>query len=456
MKKTRRWTIAQIMIPGFAALILLGGLVLMLPVCNKNGAWLNFTDALFTACTCVCVTGLTTVTPAVQFTVFGKLVLLFLIQIGGLGILVCTMYFMVLLGRRVSINARVLLKNRFSTDSLGGMVRLLRYVVEGTLLVEVLGSIGYAVRFIPRYGIGKGICFSIFHAVSAFCNAGVDLLGGNSLSNYANDLWMLLVTTLLIVSGGLGFLVWKDLGLLGRRIFREHVRPGTAVRRMRLHTKLTLIMTGVLLLGGTLFFALAEWANPETLGKMGIGGKWMSAFFQSVTTRTAGFYSIPQAALTEGSKFFACILMFIGGSPVGTAGGIKTVTLAVVALTCWSILKGHPDTECFHRKVAAETVRTAVLVMCVGLLLVLGGTVALSLLEPELALIDALFEVASSVATVGLTADVTPGLGTAAKWLIIFLMYMGRIGPVTIPLVIASKLGKNGNWALPEEHVVVG
>ena len=267
---------------------------------------------------------------------------------------------------------------------------------------------------------------------------------------------MLLVVSLLVIIGGLGYLVWKDLTVALQKIRKKELGLRKAIEKLQLHTKLTLIMTAGLLLFGMIFFVAAEWNNGKTMGNLSVGDKLLTGFFQSMTVRTAGFYTISQASLRESSKLAACMLMFIGGSPVGTAGGVKTVTMAVLALTCWSIMKGRTETSCFKRRIADETVRTAMLVMSVSLVLTLVGTMILSLLEPGIPLISALYEVTSAVATVGLTADVTPFLGAPAKLLVILLMYMGRIGPITIPLVIASKLGKKGQPLYPEEHVVVG
>ncbi len=455
--RQKRWNSLQIMVPGFMSVILLGAFLLMLPVCNANGQWLNFTDALFTACTCVCVTGLVTVVPAVQFALPGKLVLLVLIQIGGWGVIVCGLWILVLLKRRISLNARVIIHDYFNLDTMSGMVRMLIYVVKGSLLVEGVGALCYAFLFVPRYGLLRGLWYSVFHAVSAFCNAGVDILGTVSLAEYAGNPWINLVTMALIVIGGLGFMVWREICGLIKKLWHRKAPWKKALRAVGLHARVVLLMTVFLILAGALFFFGAEYGNPETLGPLPLWQKGMAALFQSVTTRTAGFYTVSQAGLREASKFVSCILMFIGGSPASTAGGVKTVTVAVLILTCWSILKGHTDTECLKRKVAATTVRMAIAVYAMGMTMVLAGTVIISLLEPGLELIDILYEVISATATVGLTADVTPGLSTASKYVIIFLMYVGRIGPVTLPMLMAAKLGKkNDKRTLPEEHIVVG
>lgn len=453
----KRWTSLQIMVPGFLGIILLGALLLMLPVCNASGQWLNFTDALFTACTCVCVTGLVTVVPAAQFTLLGKIVMLFLIQIGGWGVIVCAMWFLVLLKRRITLNARVIIRDYFNMDTMSGLVRMLIYVVKASLVVEGAGAVCYALYFVPHYGLLRGCWYGIFHSVSAFCNAGIDILGDSSLALFRENIWMNLVTMVLIVLGGLGFMVWRDLTGFLKKIFIKKESLKKAVRETHLQTKLVVVMTVTLLAVGTLLIFAVEHDNPKTLGDLPLGKKWLAALFQSVTTRTAGFFTISQGDLREAAKLISCILMFIGGSPVGTAGGVKTVTVAVLALTCWSILKGHRDTECFQRKIAASTVRMAVVVFAVGLMLTLTGTILIAVLEPQVSAMEGLYEVVSATATVGLTAGITPGLSTPGKYLIILLMYLGRIGPITLPMMMAAKLGKkNDKRTLPEEHIVVG
>lgn len=456
-RRKKRWTSLQIIVPGFLGIILLGALFLMFPVCNADGRWLNFTDALFTSCTCVCVTGLTTVVPAVQFALPGKIVMLFLIQIGGWGVIVCAMWFLVLLKRRISLHARVIIRDYFNMDTMSGLVRMLIYVVKSSIVVESVGAVCYALYFVPRYGFWRGCWYGGFHSVSAFCNAGIDILGDSSLTAFRGNIWINLVTMALIILGGLGFMVWRDLANFLKKIFVKRETWKKAARETKLQTKLVGMMTAGLLVAGTLLIFGLEHDNPETLGSLPLGEKWLAALFQSVTTRTAGFFTISQSGLREATKLLCCILMFIGGSPVGTAGGVKTVTVAVLLLTCWSIMKGHRDTECFHRKVADSTVRMAVVVFAVGLMLTMAGTIAISALEPGVSAMDGLYEVVSATATVGLTTGITPGLSAPGKYVIIFLMYLGRIGPITLPMMMAAKLGKkNVKRTLPEEHIVVG
>lgn len=449
-------TASQIMVAGFAIAILLGGVLLALPVCNADGHWLNYVDALFTSCSAVCVTGLVTIVPATQFTLLGKLILLLLIQMGGLGIIVCTMGAFLILRRQITIRSRVLIQENFNLNTMTGLVELLIYVIRGTFLVEGMGALLYALQFVPEYGFFRGLWYAVFHSVSAFCNAGIDILGETSLLAYQKNPLVNLTTVFLIVTSGLGFLVWQDLTRMVKRIVRGEAGLGRSLQKMRLHTKLAVSVTLVLILGGTAAFFCLEYSNPETLGNLSFGQKWLAALFQSVTTRTAGFFTIPQNVFREQSKLVSCVLMFIGGSPGGTAGGIKTVTLAVLLLTCGSVLTGNADTECFHRKIPAANVRTGFSVFTVAFLATLLGTGIIMTTE-HTGLMPALYEVTSAVATVGLSEGLTPLLSAAGKLVIILLMYMGRLSPVTLALLFAGKsAGRKNVRKLAEERVMVG
>lgn len=445
---------SQIMMAGFAAAIFFGGFLLSLPVCNADGQWLNYLDALFTSCTAVCVTGLVTIVPGTQFSLLGKVVLLLLIQLGGLGIIVCTMGVFLILKKQITIRDRVVIQEGFNLNTMSGLVVMLRYVIRGTFLVEGVGALCYSIQFVPEFGLLRGIWYSVFHSVSAFCNAGIDLLGETSLEVYQTNPLVNVTTMALIVVSGIGFIVWQDVVLTLKRILE--CRGRRCLQRMKLQSKLAILMTLVLLLGGALAVFCMEFSNPDTLGSLSLGEKWMAAMFQSVTTRTAGFFTIPQGLFREQTKLLSCILMFIGGSPGGTAGGVKTTTVAILLMTCWSVLKGTEDTECFRRKVLATTVRTAFAIFTVAFLAVMIGTMAIVSIE-QVPLIDGLYEVVSAVGTVGLTTGITPGLHWASKLIIILLMYLGRIGPVTMAILFASKLGKRKNGRkLPEERVMVG
>ena len=310
-KRSIRWNTMGILVGGFLAVILAGAVLLWLPVSNQKP--ITFLDALFTATTSVCVTGLVTVTPATQFTLFGKVVLLILIQIGGLGVIACATAFFIILKRKITIKERVLIQETYNMDSIGGMVGLVKRILTGTLLVEAAGALLYAVQFIPEYGPVKGAGYALFHSISAFCNAGIDILGDSSLAKYALNPLVNITTMLLIVLGGLGFPVWYDVIENGKRIHRHEVPKRWWFTRLKLHSKLAIVTTAVLLGIGTLLTLVLEYQNPETIGQMSFGGKLMTSLFQSVTTRTAGFFTIPQASMHEETRFVCMILMFIGG-----------------------------------------------------------------------------------------------------------------------------------------------
>ncbi len=452
----RHMTASQIMVAGFAVTILSGGVLLSLPLCNADGRWLNYVDALFTSCTAVCVTGLMTVVPSAQFTLFGKVVLLLLIQVGGLGIIVCMMGALLILRRQITVRSRVLIQESFNINTMTGLVALLIYVIRGTFLAESIGAALYAIQFVPEYGLLRGIWYAVFHSVSAFCNAGIDLLGDTSFQAYQTNPLINFTTVFLIIVSGLGFLVWQDLGMMAKRIILGGMTVRRSVQRLRLHTKLAVSVTLILILGGTAGFFCLEYTNPETLGGLSLGQKWMAALFQSVTTRTAGFFTVPQNAFHEQSKLLSCVLMFIGGSPGGTAGGVKTVTVAVLLLTCGSVLAGNEDTECFHRKIPASSVRTGFSVFCAAFLATLTGA-GLIMITERVDLMPALYETVSAVATVGLSEGLTPLLSVPGKLIIIFLMYMGRISPVTLVLLFAGRsAGRKNARKLAEERIMVG
>ena len=454
--KKRHLTSFQVIILGFAGVILFGALILMLPISSAQAIITPFHKALFTSTSAVCVTGLAVLDTGSYWSVFGQTVIMFLIQIGGLGVITTATAVFILSGRKISIMQRSTMQNAISAPKVGGIVRLMSFILKGTLLIELIGALFMMPVFCHDFGL-RGIWMSIFHSVSAFCNAGVDLLGDSSFAMYANDVLINTVTAFLIIAGGIGFMVWRELVAFIKKAAKKETGIRQGLRKLSLHTKLVLLMTISLLLGGTLFFFIVEYNNPNTLGSMGFFQKLMASFFQSVTTRTAGFFTVPQDQLREVSRLFSCFLMYIGGSPVGTAGGVKTVTVAVVLLSCGSILAGHEDTECFRRCIPMNIVRTALSVCIGGLLLVLVGTLALMVAEPEATIMQATYEVVSATATVGLTAGLTPKLHIAGKFIIIALMYMGRIGPITIPLMIAGSIKRrNEKRRLPEEHIMVG
>lgn len=455
-RKNIRWNTLRITAVGFFGIILIGGVLLYLPVSNTQP--IAFMDALFTSVTSVCVTGLVTVTPASQFTLFGKAVLLLLIQIGGLGVIACATLFFFLLRRRITLRERVMLQESYGADRLGGIVKMVRKIILGTLAVEGLGAILYGLQFVPEYGLAKGIWYSIFHAVSAFCNAGIDILGENSLADYAVNPIINITTILLIILSGIGFSVWFDVLDNGKKLFHREVPGKWWFTRLRLHSKLALLMTLFLIIAGTVFVLCAEYGNPETIGGMSFGEKLLASLFQSVTTRTAGFYTFSQGAMHDESKLFCAILMFIGGSPGGTAGGTKTTTFAMLFLACLTFVRGGNDTECMGRRISVANFRTGFCVVMVAFSVFITGTIAILAMEPDgIPMIDVVYEAASAVGTVGLTADLTPHLGRASQMVIMVMMYIGRLGPLTLALTFAGKTHPRDKVRrLPQEKIMVG
>lgn len=458
MKKKRniRWNTLRVMAAGFLGVILLGAVLLYLPVSNTRP--IAFMDALFTAVTSVCVTGLVTVVPAAQFTLFGKVVLLVLIQIGGLGVIACATLFLFLLNRKITIQERVVLKEAYGAERLGGIVKLVRKVILGTFAVEGIGALMYACQFIPEYGFFRGIGYSVFHAVSAFCNAGIDILGSSSLLNYVANPIINVTTVLLVILSGIGFTVWFDIIGNGRRMVRGEVPRRWWFTRLRLQSKLAVIMTVILIFAGTAFVFLAEYRNPETIGELSLGQKLMASMFQSVTTRTAGFCTVSQAALHTESKLFCAVLMFIGGSPGGTAGGVKTTTFAMLFLACLTFVRGGNDTECMGKRITVANFRTGFAVVMVAFAVFITGTIAILFLEPDSILLEnVIYETASAVGTVGLTADLTPRLCRASQVVLMVMMYIGRLGPLTMALMFAGKTHPRDRIrSLPEERIMVG
>lgn len=445
----------QILALGFLGTILLGGALLSLPICNKRPIFLM--DALFTAATAVCVTGLVTVVPAAQFTMVGKAVLLILIQIGGLGIIACGIGFLVILRRRISVRERVIIQEAYGMDKISGMIAFVLQILKATFIIEGIGAILYAIQFIPEYGFLKGMWYSIFHSVSAFCNAGIDILGSNSFIDYVNNPLINFTTMFLIVVSGIGFTVLCDV-IQNCKIVKERKQDSKRIfSKLTLHSKLALTMTVLLIVSGTVAVFLLEYNNPETIGNMSFGNKIMASVFHSVSTRTAGFATVSQAGLRPGTKFITTIFMFIGGSPGGTAGGVKTTTVAMLLLTCMNVIYGKRDTECFGRKIPEESMRTGFSVVMMAFGFLLTGLTLLTVFEPGVDFLSLLYEAVSAIGTVGLTADVTPSLSSAGKIVIMALMYIGRIGPVTVALVFGTKKNmKERIRKLPEQRIMVG
>ena len=413
----------------FAVIILLGTFLLTLPIASRSGQRCPFLPALFTATSATCVTGLTPFDTYTQWSGFGQGVLLVLIEIGGLGFMSMATLFIFLLRKRIGLKQRLVMAQALSLNDMDGVVRLQRTVLFGSLGIEGIGALILTLYFWPQYGFARALWLGVFHAVSAFCNAGFDIFGflepGASLAAFQNDPVVLLTLGALVILGGLGFLVWEEIA--ERKPFR----------RMTVYTRLVLCTTLALLLGGWAVTCLLEWNNPETLGNMGVGGKLLGGFFQSGTLRTAGFAAIDQAALTDGGKAASMLFMLIGGSSGSTAGGLKTVTFVVLLLFLWSRLRGRSTVCAFERTIPDSQVLDAMTIAMTMVLLAFFGAVFICATSP-VPFVNALYESISALATVGLTAGTTLQLSVPAQCLIILYMYFGRVGVLTISLGFLS------------------
>ncbi len=409
----------------------------MLPASSAGGEWTSFIDALFTAASSVCVTGLVVVDTFSYWSVFGQAVILILIQVGGLGVITVVSTLVLISQKKLSLSGRLTLRDAMNLNSLPGLIKFLSRVVWGTLIAESIGAVLYMLRFVPRFGMARGIWVSVFTAISAFCNAGMDILGPDSLTPYRDDPMVLSVTMALIVAGGLGFVVWFD--ICGKTLFgiKRKFSPAQIARRFSEHTKIVLAATCVLIVGGTAVILAAEYNNPQTIGNMPLPLKIVNSLFESVTCRTAGFSTLSQTTVTDITCIAAYFLMFIGGSPIGTAGGIKTTTLYLAMRNITSYLHGQDRVVVFKRSVNAEQMKKASVIVEVSLISVLALTLLLIATNP-IGFQDGLFEVISACATVGLTRDTTAELNTAGKLIVTFAMYLGRIGPISMALFLTG------------------
>ncbi len=445
----RRLRPERVMALGFLCLIILGGLLLALPSASAAGESIGLGNGLFTATSAVCVTGLVTVDTGTTFSLFGQIVLLCLFQVGGLGFMIFATLIMAALGRRITLQDRMLIRESMNIATLSGLVRLTAWYGLLAAGIEAFGALLLATRFVPLWGWSKGLWYSIWHAVSAFCNAGFDLFGSfGSLTGFADDPVVLLTVATLIILGGIGFAVMLD--LLNHRF---------CFSKLTLHTRIVLVMTGLLLLTGTLFYALAEWQNPLTLGQVdGAGSKLTNAFFQSVTMRTAGFNSVPLDRMHDASKLVSVLLMFVGASSASTGGGVKVTTVAVLMLTVLSVLRGEEDVNVAKRRLPSALIRRALAIVVFYSLILLSATVALSLIEGDRHdLTDLLFEATSALATVGVSSVGTPNLKPVSHFVLAPLMFIGRVGPLTMALALARWQGRSKTkLRYPEETITIG
>lgn len=433
----------QILAAGFAIIILIGAALLTLPYATRDGMGLSVIDALFTATSAVCVTGLVVVDTGTTFTVFGQIVIMLLIQVGGLGFMTCGTIVAVLIGKKIYFRERLLLQEALNQNSVQGIVLMVKRIIYLTIGMELAGAAILTIRFMDSMPLRRAVFNGIFHSISAFNNAGFDLMGNfRSFTAYVDDPLVSLTIAGLVIIGGLGYAVTLDC------VRQKHYA------HFSLHTKVVLITTGLLLLAGFAATLSFEYNNPATLAPLNMQAKILAAFFQSVTTRTAGFNTIDTASLATPTLFIVIIFMFIGASPGSTGGGIKTTTFTTLLATVKAIILGQEDVNAFGKHVAAQSVRKAIAIFFISFSLVLLATLLLTIFE-NIAFLPALFEATSAFGTVGLSMGATSELDLAGKIIVIVTMFCGRLGPLTIAMALASR-PKASQIRYPEEKVLVG
>ncbi|MGE5561027.1 MAG: TrkH family potassium uptake protein [Chloroflexota bacterium] len=432
---------AQVLVLGFAAVILAGAILLTLPISSQAHVRTPFIDALFTATSATCVTGLIVVNTATHWSTFGQLVILALIQIGGLGIMTMATLFALMVGRRISFRERILIQEGIGKLDVAGVVKLTKYILASTFIIEGTGALILFIRWLRDLPPAKAAYFGIFHAISSFCNAGFDLWG-DSLVRFVDDVTVNLVIGGLIIVGGLGFYVLADIW--------KHRRFSA----LNLHSKVVIRATVFLIIAGTVLMYVLEMNNPATLGPLSFKGKVLASWFAAVTPRTAGYNSINVGAMTDAGLFLTIVLMFIGASPGSTGGGIKTTTFTTLLLAVWTTITGKSEVETFQRRLAREVIDKALVISMISLLLLLSVTLVLAATQPA-RFLAVLFEATSGFGTVGLSMGITPTLTTLGKSLIILLMYAGRVGPLTLAMALTIRHSQ-ANIRLPEDRVVIG
>ena len=446
LKIHKRLSYARIIALGYFLVILTGTLLLLLPVATVEGKSTTPIEALFTATSSTCVTGLIVVDTGSHWTLFGQIVIILMIQVGGLGFMTMGVLFSMFLRKRISLSTRSILQESLNTNQVGGIVKLAKSAIIGTAIIEGTGAVLLSMRFIPQFGLLKGIYYGVFHSISAFCNGGFDVLGSvygeyASVTAYSNDILVNVVIMLLITIGGIGFTVWLDV-----KQYKFHFNKYT------LHSKIVISASLFLIIFGTILFMIFERNN--LMKGMGAQERILSSAFSSVTARTAGFNTIDTGSLTQSSMLLTMVLMVIGGSPGSTAGGVKTITIVVLLVYVIANLRGEKSYNVFGRRFSEEAVKKASIVVTISMTLILTATIAICALQP-LNMDDILFEVCSAIGTVGMSTGVTRELNSISRLIIITLMYCGRIGSMSFALSFMERR-KVAPILLPEEKVMIG
>ncbi|MBV4447692.1 TrkH family potassium uptake protein [Clostridium tyrobutyricum] len=430
----------QILILGFLSIIFIGAVLLSLPISSQKHIHTNFLDSVFMATSATCVTGLSIVDTGNYWTYFGKSVILTLIQVGGLGFMSFSTLLALLSGRRITLRERLLIQQSLNSFNIQGLIKMSKYILIFTFLVEAVGTGILSIHFIPEFGIYRGLFYSIFHSVSAFCNAGIELVP------YHNNADIVLTISALIITGSLGFYVWNE--IYGLRRVRD-------IKKVSLHSKVCITMTIILLVSGTILFFMFEFKNPDTMGKMNLRHKLLYSFFASTSSRTAGFGSISLQDMTRSSKSLIVILMFIGGAPGSTAGGIKITTTAIIVMTVISVIRGRQNTEIYKKTIKKDLVYKSIVILIIDILLVLVSFMILGVIESRESSETIFFECVSAFGTVGLSSGFTAGLSTAGKIIIIVDMFFGRLGGLTIILSMTNRKIPN-SIKYPDDRMLIG
>ncbi|AOR23973.1 TrkH family potassium uptake protein [Clostridium taeniosporum] len=445
LTKKSRLNAVQVLAIGFALVILVGALILTLPISSVSGESTNFIDAIFTSTSAVCVTGLVTLDTGTYWSTFGQVVIIILIEIGGMGFMSFTTFIAILLGKKITLRDRLLVQEAMNTFNIEGLVRMVQYVFALTFSVQFFGALLLSTQFIPKFGFLKGLFYSFFHSISAFCNAGFDLFGNfTSLTGYSSNIVVILSLSALIIIGGLGFTVWLE-------VYNYNKNS----KKFSINSKFVLLVTISLIIFGFICIFLLEYNNMKTIGGMSLKDKILNSFFASVSPRTAGFNSISTDDMTMSGKLITILLMFIGGSSGSTAGGLKTATFGILVLTVISILKGREDTEVFEKRFSKDLVYKAFTLFFIGMMIVIVVTMILTIVEPNQSFINLLYEATSAFGTVGLTTGVTQQLSFTGKIVIMITMYCGRVGPLTVILALLNRKKKKG-YRYPEGKILIG
>lgn len=457
LKRLRRLPPAAKIVISFAIVIFIGSLLLTLPISNLESSETTYFDNLFTAVSMVCVTGLFTLPVATSFTVFGQTVCIVLMQIGGIGLMTILATFIMRIGRKMRFSDTIAVKEALNREELGDFKTYLASILKYTAIIEGTGMILLAFRFVPEFGFASGLFVSLFLAVSAFCNAGFDNLGAYSLQEYVHDPLINLVITTLIILGGIGFSVWFDVTHNVQSIIKNKCKSGwkRSYRMLKIHTRLAINMTVALIVIGTLVFLLVEWNNPNSIGNFTFGDKVLASFFQTVTMRTAGFATLDYELVKPFSLLFFIGTMFIGGSPGGAAGGIKTTTFALVALLVISEIKGQKHVNYAHHTIPLEIIRRAIVIVATFSLFLIAGVSVLMLVEDQ-PFLYLLFETVSALATVGVSVNLTPELSHISHVVLMILMFVGRIGPITLLLSLSRKSKKTADRLYAKTTILIG